>query len=114
MSDPALNPISLTGAQRRALRALGHHLKPVVQVGKAGITDGLVEATCLVLERHELVKISVAGESPISRKEAPAMLAARCGAHVAQLIGRTALLYRRRTEEPEITLPGVVEEAPAS
>ena len=49
------NPVTLTGAQKRALRALGHHLVAVVQIGKHGITDTLVAATREVLERHELV-----------------------------------------------------------
>ncbi len=111
MSAPPKNPIRITGAQRRALRALGHHLKPIVQVGKAGMTDGLVAATTDALEQHELIKISVSSESPIDRKTAPTELAEQTGAHVAQVIGRTALLYRRRVEDPEIALPGVVEEA---
>lgn len=113
MSAPAKNPIRLTGAQRRALRSLGHHLKPLVQVGKSGLTDGLVAATTEALEHYELIKVSVGGESPIDRKTAPEALAERTGAHVAQIIGRTALLYRRRAEDPEIALPGVIEEAPA-
>ena len=32
----------LTGKQRRHLRALGHELKPIVQVGKDGIDEGLI------------------------------------------------------------------------
>ncbi len=114
MSGTAKNPVNLTGAQRRALRGLGHHLKPVVQIGKSGITDGLVEATEAALLQHELIKIAISGESPDGRKEAPELLATRAGAHVAQVIGRVALLYRRRSEDPSIELPGVIEEAPAS
>ena len=106
------NPLSLTGAQRRTLRGLGHGLKPVVQIGKHGITDGLVQATSQALATHELIKLSVGGESPIDRKAAPKALAARTGSHVAQIIGRTALLYRRRHDEPVIRLPGTFEEGP--
>ena len=29
----------------------------------------------------------------------------RCGAHLAQVLGRTLLLYKRRQEKPEIVLP---------
>ncbi|MGK0358545.1 MAG: RNA-binding protein [Bradymonadia bacterium] len=107
-----LNPLSLTGAQRRTLRGLGHHLRALVQIGKDGVTAGLVLATCEVLEDHELIKISVNTEAPLNRKEAPQLLATAVGAHVAQVIGRTALLYRRRFDEPIIELPGVVMEAP--
>jgi len=111
MSPLPKNPLSLTGAQRRSLRALGHHLKPIVQIGKHGITSGLVSATTDALLQHELIKISVGSECPVDRKTAPQVLAEQTGAHVAQTIGRTALLYRRHPDEPEIQLPGVVSEA---
>lgn len=106
------NPVTLTGAQKRTLRALGHHLVAVVQIGKHGITDTLVAATREVLERHELIKISINGECPVDRKEVPGALAGQTGAHVAQIIGRTALLYRRRLEAPEVALPGKIDELP--
>lgn len=108
---PAPNPVSLTGAQRRTLRGLGHHLKATVQIGNKGITPGLVAATMAALADHELIKISTNSEAPVDRKTGPRELAAACGAHVAQVIGRTALLYRRRFDDPVIELPGVILEA---
>ncbi|MBU0553261.1 YhbY family RNA-binding protein [Myxococcota bacterium] len=107
-----LNPLSLTGAQRRALRGLGHGIKPTVQIGQHGITQGVIDATIAALLQHELIKISIGGEAPVARKEAPGALAQATGSHVAQIIGRTALLYRRRFKDPEIKLPGTIEEAP--
>ena len=84
----------------------------MVQVGRQGLTDALLAATLEALERHELIKISVARDAPIDRKVAAAKIAEALGAHVAQTIGRMVLLYRRRQENPEVPLPGVVEEAP--
>jgi RNA-binding protein len=103
------NPVRLTGLQRRTLRGLGHHLKPVIQVGKAGVTEGLINATRDALERHELIKVTVLAEAPLDRKEAPEVLAEATGAHVAQILGRTSLLYRRRFDDPTIALPGPLE-----
>lgn len=102
---PAPSPASLTGAQRRALRGLGHHLDPVIQIGKAGVTAALAQATSVALLQHELIKISIGREAPVDRKVAPGELARATGAHVAQVIGFTALLYRRRLENPAIVLP---------
>lgn len=109
---PVQNPVALTGAQRRALRGAGHHLKATVQIGNKGITPGLIAATAAALADHELIKISVNSEAPVDRKQAPGELAIGCGAHVVQVIGRTALLYRRRHDDPKVQLPGVVVEAP--
>ncbi len=98
-------PAELTGKQRRYLRALGHALKPVVQVGHEGITDAVVKQTDAQLDVHELIKVKVNETAPEGRKDGPAALAERCGAHLAQILGRTALLYRRRKKNPAIQLP---------
>ncbi len=113
-SLPIQSPRSLTGAQRRALRGLGHHLKPVVQIGGFGLTEAVVAATRDALAHHELIKISTASEAPVDRKAAPLELARLTGAHVAQVIGRTALLYRRRPGDPTVALPGRVDEVSTS
>ena len=88
----------LTGKQRRQLRALGHHLSPVVLVGQAGVTDSVVAAVDQALYDHELIKVRI-HEGPEDRKEAAAKLAESAKAELAQLIGRTALLFRKREED---------------
>ena len=95
----------LTGKQRRHLRALGHHLQPVVQIGHEGVTDALARETDRQLEIHELIKVRIGESSPQDRHEAAIALAERTGAHVAQVLGRTALLYRASKEKPQIALP---------
>jgi RNA-binding protein len=98
-------PGELSGKQRRALRALGHHLSAVLQVGHEGVTDAVVAQAEAQLEAHELIKVKVAETAPEDRKTSAADLAERAGAHLAQVLGRTALLYRRRKEKPAIVLP---------
>jgi RNA-binding protein len=95
----------VTGAGIRYLRGLGHHLDPVVQIGKDGITDGLVAALVAALRAHELVKVKVGTECPVDRKEAAPELATRTGATLAQILGRTLLLYKRHPSKPKIELP---------
>jgi RNA-binding protein len=95
----------VTGGGIRYLRGLGHHLDPVVQIGKDGITDALVAATNEALRAHELIKVKVGTESPIDRKEAGPELADKTGATLAQVLGRTLLLYKRHPSKPKIELP---------
>ena len=95
----------LTGKQRRHLRALGHHLGPVVQVGHEGVSDAVVRQADQQLESHELIKVKIGESSPQDRHDAAALLAERTHARVAQVLGRTALLYRPRKENPQIVLP---------
>ena len=58
----------LTGAAARQLRALAHHLDPVVQVGKEAVTKGVVAQVARALLDHELIKVKIGSESPVDRK----------------------------------------------
>ena len=95
----------LTSAAARSLRALAHHLEPVVQLGKNGLTDAIAAAVEDAIEHHELVKVRLATESPADRDESAEELARALKAEVAQVLGRTILLYRRHPSEPKINLP---------
>jgi RNA-binding protein len=97
--------MALTGKQRRHLRGLGHSLAPVAQVGKGGISDAVVAALDAALADHELIKIKLLETLDIDRDEAATALAARTKSEVAQVLGRTVLLYRADPDEPAIELP---------
>ena len=96
--------MTLDGRQRRKLRALGHHLAPVVQVGQEGVTAGVLAALEQALWDHELVKVKLASEDRDLRREQAEALAAGTQAEVAQVLGRTVLLYKANPDEPEIEL----------
>jgi RNA-binding protein len=95
----------LTGKQRRHLRALAHPLKPLVQVGKGGIDDGLVAAVDQALADHELIKVKVGESAGMDRHEVAEALADKTKSQVAQVLGNTVLLYRAHPDEPTIKLP---------
>jgi len=90
--------VPLNGKQRRKLRALGHHLSAVVFVGHDGVTPGVVGAVEQALYDHELVKVKL-GESPDDRYDAAGKLAQQAGAEVAQVLGNTILLFKKRDED---------------
>lgn len=96
---------SLKGKAARHLRALGHDLSPIVSIGKEGVTDGLVAATRAALLAHELIKVKVQAEAPVDRKEVAAELAGLTESAVAQVLGRTFLLYKRHPKKAKIVLP---------
>ena len=97
---------TLTPKQRAHLRSLAHHLKPVLHVGKEGVTDASVRSLEDAFNTRELLKVKVQEAAPTDVREAGAELAGRIeGAHLVQTIGRTAVLYRAHPERPEIRLP---------
>jgi RNA-binding protein len=95
----------LTGKQRRHLRALGHHLSPVLQIGHDGLTDAVVAHANAQLDTHELIKVKVSESSPLPRHEAAERLASATHSELAQVLGRTFLVYRPHPTHPQISLP---------
>ena len=93
----------LHGFQRKYLRGLAHSLRPLVTVGKAGLTDEFVRELTRALEDHELVKVAM--HKPTDKKALAAELAAASDAVLAGLIGHTAVLYRPHPEKPRIRVP---------
>ena len=96
--------MSLTGKQRRALRAIGHHLKPVVQVGQDDVTEGVIAAVDEQLLAHELIKIKIGEGASGERDEIGELLAEKTKSELVQILGRTLLLYRPHPENPKIQI----------
>ena len=99
------NPAVLTGKQRSYLRALAHPLKPVVQIGHGGLTDAVLAAIEAALLIHELIKVRVTGNDEMSASELAPEVEQRTRASVAQVIGKTLVVYRGRKKDPVIILP---------
>ena len=86
-SDPATPSAYATSPQARRTYCasalispgLGHHLQPVVQIGKDGISDGVVAAIDIALDQHELLKLRLSENAPGERRELATELAERCG-----------------------------------
>ena len=98
-------PLELNGAQRRYLRSQAHHLKPLVSIGKGGVTDGVIDAVREALERHELIKVNVPADGAAQRNATGELLGTMTGSHVAQTIGRIVLLFRQRNKDSQFVLP---------
>lgn len=97
----------LTSKQKKFLRGLAHSIKPVVQVGKNGLSDPLVQEVDRALASHELLKIKVAGDRD-ERDQVGSALAERLQAEIAGTIGGVVILFRRQDDPDlrQIELPG--------
>lgn len=119
-TNPKKRSLMPSSPLRKALRAAGHHLSPVVQVGKEGVTPPVLEQLSGALDAHELVKVKIGTESPEDRFEAAERLSEEAGAQIAQILGRTLLAYRRHPKKPrfepltpaERLAAGVLEDEP--
>lgn len=100
-----------TGPQIRHLRALAHHLEPVVQLGKEGLTEAVSAAVSQALHDHELIKVKLPQVEKAEREALGASISAGTSSHVVGALGRVLILYRRHPNTPKIALPRAKKKA---
>ncbi len=101
-------PIALTNAQKKYLRGRGHHLTPLVYIGKEGLAESVIEAVDSALHSHELIKVKIVNTSSVNKHEAAEIVPQKTSSSLVQLIGKTLILYRKnpkRKKEDQIKLP---------
>jgi RNA-binding protein len=101
MNEPIESAVELTSGQKKVLRGMGHHLEPVVYVGKEGLSPALLKSVEAALDAHELIKLKLGQNCPIARDAAGQELTTHTGAATVQIIGRMILLYRPNPDLPE-------------
>lgn len=102
----AASPPCLKGSDRRYLRALAHHMKPIVQIGKAGLTPQVLTAIDHALEQHELIKVRFLDGK--AQKQAFAQsIAQTSGSALVGTVGHVCLFYRQHADpaKRQIHLP---------
>ncbi len=87
----------LPGPLLRRLKGMGQLLRPVVFVGKDGLSTGLVASVDQALSDHELIKVKFDAHKDEKKVLAPD-LAARTSSRLIQRVGNVAVLYRQHPE----------------
>lgn len=90
----------LSTDQIKKLKSLAHHLKPVVLLGKKGITGSLINAVDMALKDHELIKVKFVDLKEEKRELIPEITVAT-GAFPVSIIGNVLILYRENPDRPD-------------
>lgn len=96
--------MTLTNKQKQYLKGLAHPLKPVVQLGTNGLTEGVIAEIENALAHHELIKVKIPSDD---RDEKALIMEAIIGetkSTKVQSIGHILAIYKA-SKEPKITLP---------
>jgi len=98
----------LTSQQKKFLRSLAHPLKPIVRVGKNGLTGEVLASVEAALARHELIKVKFVEHK--DKEDKISIVAAICRqarCFHAGMIGHIAILYRQaaKPSRRKIELP---------
>jgi len=87
---------TLSSEQKAKLKGLAHHLKPLVQIGNQGFSESVKKEILLALEKHELIKVQLPGDSKADSKDEKQnelLTLLPKHAHLVSRIGRTIILY---------------------
>ncbi|MEG0283918.1 MAG: ribosome assembly RNA-binding protein YhbY [Erysipelotrichales bacterium] len=79
----------------RFLKAEAHSLKPIFQVGKAGVNQEMAIGIKDALEHRELIKVSILQNCPQDKKEVAFDIQRLTNCEVIQIIGSTIVLYKK-------------------
>ena len=93
--------MELTSKQRAQLRGLANTIDTILQVGKDGIGENLVQQAHEALEARELIKGRVLENNiEYDARTAAAELAKATRSEVVQVIGSKFVLYRESRSKP--------------
>lgn len=95
----------LTGKQKRFLRKEAHHIKPLFQVGKSGVTENLIIQLDDLLEKRELIKVSILQNCLEDKNVVAETISDQTNAEIVQIIGNNIVLYKESAENKQIKLP---------
>ena len=91
----------LTGSNKRYLRSLANPLKPIVLIGKEGLTDTVFTSITDAFNTHELIKVSVLKTCDTDLNEIAIEIARVNKCELVQKIGKTLVFYKK-AKEPKI------------
>ena len=88
----------LKGSERKYLRGLAHGMKPVVQIGKHGVTPEAIKQIDQALSDHELIKIKF-NEFKDEKEDLSSVIEKETGSECVGMIGHIAIFYRENPEK---------------
>ena len=85
--------MTLTGKQKRYLRAEAHHLTPIVQIGKVGLTNEIKTSIRKALDARELIKVAILQNSDADIHDVAEEIE-EMSFYVVQTIGRILVVFK--------------------
>jgi len=96
--------MKLSNKQKQHLKGLAHQLKPVVQLGQNGLTEGVLAEIENALSFHELIKVKVATDDREMKQLIIDAIVRETEAINIAKIGHIVVLFRQ-SENKKVELP---------
>ena len=88
-----------TSKERSNLRSIASMMQPVMQIGKGGITENLINSLSEALEARELIKVTVFDSAEADADTIAQNVADLLHAEVVTVIGKKAVFDRRSSRK---------------
>ena len=98
----------LPGRELRMLKARAQSLKPMLKVGKDGLSPAFIKAVDDTLAHHDLVKVKFE-EFKEQKKELGPKLAQSVSANLIMAVGHVVVLFRRKRDVENTGAPKQME-----
>ena len=85
--------MELNGKQKRYLRSLAVNLRPIVQIGKGGLTNEILTSIRTACDARELIKINILQNSDEVASDVAESIE-EMGLDVVQIIGRNLVVFK--------------------
>jgi RNA-binding protein len=96
--------MTLSNKQKQYLKGLAHALKPVVQLGNNGLTEGVLAEIDGAIKHHELIKVRIPTEDKEEKALIMDAIIRETGATKLQAVGHVLVLYKP-SDDKKIELP---------
>ncbi|MFC3120649.1 ribosome assembly RNA-binding protein YhbY [Agaribacter flavus] len=94
----------LSNKQKQYLKGLAHNLKPVIQLGANGLTEGVVAEIENALNHHELIKVKIPSDDRDEKALIMDAIVGETSSTKVQSIGHVLVIYKP-SADAKITLP---------
>ena len=95
----------LKGKQKQYLKSIAVNMPAVVQIGKEGLTDTVIQSAEDAIKARELIKIKINQNSIEEIDDTARVLEEALNCEIVQIIGHNCVLFRQKEEKSHYELP---------
>ena len=89
----------ITTKERAILKGIAVNLSPIMQIGKEGLTDNVLNQIDEMLFNREIIKINILKNCDFNAKEAISIICEKINCEPVQAIGNKIVIYKHSNKK---------------
>lgn len=95
--------LKITSKRIARLKKIGNKMRPIIRIGKEGISDNIIDNLSKVLVTRELIKVRILNNSDEEVRDVAEKLSQSTDSRIVSVIGKTILLFKENPKKPKIS-----------